>query len=90
MTAIHEDQLMDIVLGWVRENNRNPDATNGQIDLNTDLLTVGALDSLSFIDLIGFIESKTGRRIELADIDPEEFTTVKGLCRYAINTGTSA
>ena len=69
----------------MRENNRNPEAPNGRIDLNTDLLTVGVLDSLSFIDLIGFIESKTGRRIELADIEPEEFTTVKGLCHYTFS-----
>ena len=49
--GLQEDQLVETVLGWVRENNRNPEATNGQIDLNTDLLTAGALDSLSFIEI---------------------------------------
>ena len=90
MKVLQEDQLVDRVLGWVRDNNRNPDMSNGQIDLNTDLLSVGALDSLAFIDLISFIEENTARKIDLADIDPEEFTTVKGLCRHAINNCNGA
>ena len=84
MTIPIEEQLWDVVLKWVRENSPNPEATNGKLDKDTDLMAIGALDSIAFIDLIGFIEEKTRSRIDLADIDPEEFMTVGGLCRHAL------
>ena len=86
MTNLTEEQLWDVVLNWVRENSHNPEATNGKLDKDTDLMEIGALDSIAFIDLIGFIEEKTRSRIELADIDPEEFMTVGGLCRHALKS----
>lgn len=83
-----EQDLVAQVLSWVKQNNRSPEETDGEIDKDTDLLAAGVLDSIAFIELITFIESETGYQIDIAEADPEDFATVAGLCRYAIKTGS--
>ena len=84
MRATSQEDLVVRVLDWVEKNNRNPDETKGKIDKSTDLLSTGVLDSVVFIELIAFIESETGCALDLAEVDPEDFTTAEGLCRFAL------
>jgi acyl carrier protein len=44
----------------------------------------GLLDSIGFVELIVFMERKTGGNIDLTDVDPSEFTTVNGLSQIAL------
>jgi len=44
----------------------------------------GLLDSFGFIDLLLFIESQSGTKIDLMDVDPSQFVVVKGLCNIAL------
>jgi len=46
----------------------------------------GLLDSFGFVDLVLFIEQRTGIKIDLADADPSEFTVVKGLCKIVLSS----
>jgi acyl carrier protein len=50
-------------------------------------LASGLLDSFDFLDLIVDIEGKTGRKIDLAMADPNEFSIVRGLWNLALNDG---
>jgi len=79
--TMSEAQLVDLVINWVRSNHRPGNSPNGNISPDTDLIATGMLDSFGFIDLIMFIESQSGCKIDLTNIDPSEFCIVKGLCR---------
>lgn len=81
-----EAQLVDLVINWVRSNHRPGNSPNGDISPETDLIASGMLDSFGFIDLIVFIESQSGCRIDLTDVDPSEFCIVKGLCRITLRS----
>lgn len=81
-----EAQLVDLVINWVRSNHRPGNSPNGDISPDTDLIASGMLDSFGFIDLIVFMESQSGCRIDLTDVDPNDFCVVKGLCRIALRS----
>ncbi len=83
-TAISEEILVKDVIGWIREH-RQPGSTDEEISANTDLLGSGLLDSLGMVDLILFVERQHGCKVDLIDVDPNEFSVVKGLCRIALN-----
>ncbi len=87
MTAVPEQELIDLVMGWVKENQLTNGSKHTEISENTNLLETGLLDSFAFVDLILFIESCTGAKIDLIDVNPEQFTVVKGLCQLALRNG---
>ena len=78
------EQLMETVRGWVENKSREIDNVMVEITPETDLFVTGLLDSLAFIELVVFIEEQSGLRVVLMDIDPEEFTTIRGLCNAAL------
>ena len=80
-----EIELDDLIIKWVRKNAQTNG--NGHVELTrqTNLMESGLLDSIAFVELIVFIETQIGRNIELTDVDPEEFSTVNGLSRIAVN-----
>ena len=87
--AMSEAQLADLVINWVRDNHRPGNSPNGKISPDTDLIASGLLDSFAFIDLIVFMESQSGCRIDLTDVDPSEFCIVRGLCRITLRSQKS-
>ena len=82
MKGLENTALVDLLIEWVGRHNRNPEASDGTIDANTDLLASGTLDSVGFVELLLYVEEKTGCRCDLDDTDPEEFSTIAGLCRH--------
>ena len=78
------EQLAERVRGWVQNKSRELDNVAVEITPETNLLGSGLLDSLAFIQLVTFIEEHTGRPVDLLDIDPEEFTSIRGLCSAAL------
>jgi acyl carrier protein len=74
------NDLIAIATEWVRAN-RMPDADPSlEVTPSTDLLSSGLLDSLAFVDLVAFLEERTGRTIDLAELDPAVFSNLAGLC----------
>lgn len=73
------DQFVEVLRGWVSANKQASDAVKMSTD--TELLGSGLLDSFDFLDLIVHIENKTGKKIDLAVADPEDFSRVRGLYR---------
>lgn len=49
----------------------------------TPLFSSGALDSISMLNLIGFIEDATGQEVEAEDVTLENFDTAEAILRYA-------
>jgi acyl carrier protein len=83
-----QDQFLELLSTWIRTNKQTSESF--QITLDTELLGSGLLDSFDFLDLIVHIESKTGRKIDLAVADPNEFSVVRGLWSLVINGEGSA
>ena len=86
MKAAAEQELIEQVIGWVKENGLNG-ASHTDISESTNLLESGLLDSFAFVDLVLFIENCTQRKLDLLDVNPDEFTVVKSLCRLALRNG---
>ena len=72
-----QDQFLELLNNWIRTNKNTSEKLS--ISADTELLGSGLLDSFDFLDLIVHIESKTGRKIDLAVADPSEFSVVRGL-----------
>lgn len=47
-----------------------------------DLRRAGLVDSLGFVQLIASLETRLGRVVDLAELDPEQLTTVGPLARH--------
>ena len=86
MNSARQEELTDLIIGWVRDNRLPSDFPNPKITENTDLMAGGLLDSFGFVDLVLFIEQQTGIKIDLADADPSEFAVVKGLCKIVLSS----
>lgn len=84
MKTISEDELIDLVIEWVKENNITGGLSLPEISANTNLLESGLLDSFAFIELLLFIENYSGTKIDLIDVNPEDFTVIRNLCRLAL------
>jgi len=85
MTTASENQLIDLVTGWVLRNTPKTGINGLEINAETDLIATGLLDSFALVDLIVFIESQTGCSVDFSNADPSEFCIVKGLCRLTLN-----
>ncbi len=84
MMGLTKTELVERVIQWVSENRTSGSGGSVPITPGTDLLAAGLIDSLGFVDLITFIESHEGCKIDLTDADPSEFAIVEGLCRLAL------
>jgi len=82
--TISEQELISLVVGWVKTNHRGKG--NGAVEIreDTDLIASGLLDSFALIDLILYLETRTFCEIDLTDVDPREFCVVKDLCKIAL------
>ncbi len=84
MSNLTERDLTELIVHWVRDNRQPGDPRELEITSETDLMAAGLLDSFGFVDLLLFVETQTGIKIDLLDVDPSEFTIVKNLCRLAL------
>ena len=50
--------------------------------LEVDLFATGALDSLAFVDLLFQLEQRYGVTVEIDDIEPERFATVRAIAAF--------
>src|ERR1700761_8022302 len=77
---MNQDQFVELLASWFRENKQ----TDGlKITTDTELLGSGLLDSFDFLDVIVYIENKTGKKIDLSVADPNQFSLVSGLYQLA-------
>lgn len=90
MISLTQHELAELIIQWVKENKQSADFPDSQISEGTDLMAVGLLDSFGFVDLVLFLEEQCGTKINLVDVDPGEFTVVKGLCNITLANAVGA
>jgi len=78
---MNQDQFVELLASWFRANKQTSDGL--KITADTELLGSGLLDSFDFLDLIVYLESKTGKKIDLSVADPNQFSLVRGLWQLA-------
>jgi acyl carrier protein len=84
MKALREEELVALIADWVRNNQPGSGSMNVELTEKTDLVGDGLLDSMGFIELMVYVEQTTGRKIDLSEVDPSEFTRLKGFCRCVL------
>jgi acyl carrier protein len=82
MQPLTPQQVFNLLVDWIGAHKRI--SQDVLITADTELLASGILDSFSYLDLIVYIEGKTGGKIDLAGADPDEFSKVRGLCNLAL------
>ena len=80
---MNQDQFVELLAEWFRANKQT--SSDLKITADTELLGSGLLDSFDFLDVIVYIENKTGKKIDLSVADPNQFSLVSGL--YQLATG---
>lgn len=73
------DDFRAIVLDSFRSTSERNAADFETIGRTDDLFGSGMVDSHMFIELCLHIEAKTGKAIDIAELDPEQFSTMDGL-----------
>ena len=61
--------------------------TAGELTDDVDLRAAGLVDSLGFVQLIADMEDRLGYAIDLADMDPEQLTTLGPLAAHIARNG---
>ena len=77
-----QEQFLDLLTEWIQTNKQSGEAP--KMSMDTELLGSGLLDSFDFLDLIVYIETKSGHKIDLAIADPNEFSVVRGLWNLTV------
>jgi acyl carrier protein len=60
------------------------------IDGTTPLFEAGIIDSLGILDLLAFVEARTGRAIPMRKVDMRYFGTINRICQSFCDDETEA
>jgi acyl carrier protein len=78
---LQQEQLSGLIREWVVKNRQASEPGGSDLSEEGDLLASGALDSMGFVQLLLYVESVTGNKVDLTDLDPNEFTSIRGLSK---------
>ena len=86
MSMLREEELSGQIKEWITRTRNGQSLTAVKVEVreDMDLIASGVLDSIGFIELLVYVESITGNKIDLSDLDPDEFTSIKGLSRSIV------
>ena len=76
-----DDEVRDLILEVLAPKLAAMGTRADMLDGDTSLVELGLVDSLGFLELALEVENRSGRTLDLADADPDEFTTVAGFLR---------
>jgi acyl carrier protein len=72
---------VDVVLGWVRENRLKVKHSGQVLTPDTPLQGTGLLDSMAFLDLVTYLEQHFGIRVDEDDMEPANFEDARAVAR---------
>ncbi|GIF10080.1 phosphopantetheine-binding protein [Actinoplanes teichomyceticus] len=75
------DSLLVDALHWVQRHRVDRETADTPVTADTDLLALGVLDSLGFVQLMTFLAERSGRTVDLLDLDLDDLATLTTLCR---------
>jgi acyl carrier protein len=61
-----------------------------EISGESNLLDLGVLDSLGFVQMLMSLEAEFDLELDLTEMDPEDFTSLQGLVATALKTSQAA
>ncbi|GLQ21975.1 acyl carrier protein [Algimonas porphyrae] len=76
MTIITQDAVRAVIIDFAAHENRKID---GEVTNDRKLLDDRIIDSLSFLNLIMFMEERFGIELDLSDFEAVDFETVSDL-----------
>lgn len=76
-----EASLEQVIRDWVLHNAQPQASRPRSLEGSTDLIAGGWLDSMGFVELLVYLQSAIGKEIDLSDLDPLEFASIRGLVR---------
>ena len=85
MKRLAEHDISQHIKEWIRRSHNPDHGPLMEVLDDMDLIAAGVLDSLGFIELIMFLELMTEEKIDLNNVDPNDFTTIRGLCKSVLN-----
>ena len=77
-----ENQIREFIIKKLQENKDAQKIPN--LTTKVNLIKVGILDSMSFIELLASIELEYNIEIDFSDLDPNQFLTIDGLSKYSV------
>ena len=72
------DERQAIILEFVRSLK----SSNKSVDIDTDLIAAGALDSLAVMELVAFLTDKFNIKIAAAEVTPVNLRSVETLTAF--------
>ena len=77
-----ENQIREFILKKLQEKKDAQKILN--LTTKDNLIKIGLLDSMSFIELLTSIELAYNVEIDFSDLDPNQFITIDGLSKYSV------
>ena len=77
------------VLNQLSEVAREKGIALGKIEDDQNLLDLGILDSLGFVQMLMAMETELQLELDVSELEPEEFTTLEGLVTTATRSAKS-
>ena len=66
------------------------DSLELDVEVDTDVISGGLLDSLAFVQLLVSLEEEFGLEVDLAEMELEDFSTVSRIARLVSANGNGA
>lgn len=60
-----------------------------EVDLDTEVIETGILDSIAFVQLLVELEAQFGVKVDVASLDLEDFASVSRIAQFVSATSTS-
>lgn len=78
---MNDEELTALMLEVLKPRLDAAGLNAADLDHTTNLVELGIVDSLGFLELASEVENRSGRTLDLGDADPDEFTTVAGFVK---------
>ena len=83
MGSFNSAELKADALEWLREEL---DDAEGLLRTETNLIEEGIIDSVGLIELVEFIEERSGLQIDLEEVAEDQLSSIDGLCEHLKNS----
>ncbi len=84
--VIERETLETAAMGWLQERVGADAEVPADLGPETDLLEKAVIDSMGFLELIAFLEDEADCTIDLMEVDPDNLTSIRGLCNHVADT----
>jgi acyl carrier protein len=77
-----ESEARQFITSYLSQKLQDPGLVAEKLDAAGNLIRAGIIDSMGFLMLLAALEARFKLSLDFGDLDPEEFTTLKGLAHH--------